>query len=227
MNVSGIRILAVLLGITQTTFALSAEETGAMSEHDKTLYYLGTTMSRNIQILHLSDAELEVVLQGLRASLAGDAAALDGSVYARKLNDLGQQRMLEYAAIEKSKARAYLDEMAAEEGAIRTDSGLVYLEVKQGKGVQPGGSSSVTVHYQGTLRDGTVFDSSYQRGQPLTIALTDVLPCWREGVPMMKAGGRARLTCPPEIAYGDRASGFIPPGAALTFEVDLIDVLPE
>jgi FKBP-type peptidyl-prolyl cis-trans isomerase FkpA len=117
--------------------------------------------------------------------------------------------------------------VSAEEGAVTTDSGLVYLEVKQGKGVQPSGSSAVTVHYQGKLRDGAMFDSSYQRGQPLTIALKDVLPCWREGVPMMHAGGRAKLTCPPDIAYGDRASGIIPPGAALTFEIDLIDVLPD
>jgi FKBP-type peptidyl-prolyl cis-trans isomerase FkpA len=101
----------------------------------------------------------------------------------------------------------------------------VYVEVQAGKGTQPIATSAVTAHYKGTLRDGTVFDSSYERGNPLTISLNQVIPCWTEGIAMMKEGGKSKLTCPSKIAYGDNGSGSIPPGAALTFEVELIEVV--
>ncbi len=85
--------------------------------------------------------------------------------------------------------------------------------------------TSATVHYHGTLRDGTVFDSSVERGQPAQFALNRVIPCWTEGLQLMKVGGKAKLVCPPEIAYGDRGAGqLIKPGAALTFEVELISI---
>ena len=106
-----------------------------------------------------------------------------------------------------------------------TESGLVYLEVVAGTGVQPSVTSAVTANYHGTLRDGRVFDSSYQRGQPLRVRLTDVIPCWREGLVMMKAGGRSKISCRASIAYGDKASGPIPPGAALSFQIELLDVV--
>jgi FKBP-type peptidyl-prolyl cis-trans isomerase FkpA len=100
----------------------------------------------------------------------------------------------------------------------------VYVEVQAGTGAQPVATSAVTAHYKGTLRDGTVFDSSYDRGSPLKIPLNRVIPCWTEGIAMMKAGGKSKLTCPSNIAYGEMGSGSIPPGAALTFEVELIEV---
>ncbi len=83
----------------------------------------------------------------------------------------------------------------------------------------------VMASYHGTLRDGRVFDSSYQRGQPLRVRLTDVIPCWREGLVMMKAGGRSKISCPASIAYGDKASGLIRSGAALSFQIELLDVV--
>jgi FKBP-type peptidyl-prolyl cis-trans isomerase FkpA len=122
-------------------------------------------------------------------------------------------------------AGEYVSGMAAEKGATQTDSGLVYLELQAGDGAQPAATSQVRAHYKGTLRDGTVFDSSYQRGEPLTIGLNQVIPCWTEGIAMMKEGGKAKLTCPSTIAYGQRGQGGIPPNAALTFEVELIEVL--
>jgi len=122
-------------------------------------------------------------------------------------------------------ADAYLDAMAAEEGAITTDSGLVYRELLAGEGRSPSLASVVRAHYHGTLSNGTVFDSSVQRGEPLVIPLNRVIKCWQEGIPMMKVGGKAKLTCPADIAYGSRAAGSIPPNSTLTFEVELLDIV--
>ncbi len=107
----------------------------------------------------------------------------------------------------------------------KTASGLIYESLKDGTGAQATRDASVQVHYRGTLSDGTEFDSSYKRGQPATFPLNRVIPCWTEGVGKMKEGGKAKLICPPEIAYGARGAGSsVPPNATLTFEVELIKV---
>lgn len=114
---------------------------------------------------------------------------------------------------------------AKEEGAVVTSSGLVYRSLKDGTGASPKATDKVTVHYKGTFPDGREFDSSYKRGQPIDFPLNGVIPCWTEGVQRMKTGGKAKLTCPPEIAYGARgAGGVIPPNATLVFEVELLGV---
>ena len=110
-------------------------------------------------------------------------------------------------------------------GPVTTASGLVYQSLQEGSGASPAASDTVKVHYRGTLPDGREFDSSYKRGEPIEFALNRVIPCWTEGVQRMKPGGKARLTCPPAIAYGERgAGGVIPPNATLLFEVELISV---
>jgi FKBP-type peptidyl-prolyl cis-trans isomerase FkpA len=114
---------------------------------------------------------------------------------------------------------------AKEEGAVVTPSGLVYRSLKDGSGASPTASDKVTVHYKGTLPDGREFDSSYKRGQPIDFPLNRVIACWTEGVQRMKVGGKAKLTCPPEIAYGARGAGnAVPPNATLLFEVELLGV---
>jgi len=114
---------------------------------------------------------------------------------------------------------------AKEKGAVVSPSGLVYRSLKEGKGPNPTAADVVTVNYRGVLADGKEFDSSYKRGQPASFPLGRVIPCWTEGVQRMKAGGKARLTCPPDIAYGARgAGGTIPPNATLQFEVELLGI---
>lgn len=109
--------------------------------------------------------------------------------------------------------------------AEKTPSGLVYESLQEGKGAQASADATVQVHYRGTLANGSEFDSSYKRGQPATFPLNRVIPCWTEGVAKMREGGKARLTCPPEIAYGSRGAGSaVPPNATLTFEVELLKV---
>ena len=107
-----------------------------------------------------------------------------------------------------------------------TASGLIYESIKDGTGAQATPNDSVQVHYRGTLTDGKEFDSSFKRGQPATFPLNRVIPCWTEGVAKMKEGGKAKLTCPPGIAYGSRGAGSaVPPNATLNFEVELIKVM--
>ncbi|WP_081708723.1 FKBP-type peptidyl-prolyl cis-trans isomerase [Rhodoferax saidenbachensis] len=114
---------------------------------------------------------------------------------------------------------------AKEEGAQVTASGLVYRSLKDGTGASPATSDKVKVHYRGTFPDGREFDSSYKRGTPIEFPLNGVIACWTEGVQRMKVGGKAKLTCPPQIAYGERgAGGVIPPNATLQFEVELLGI---
>ena len=110
--------------------------------------------------------------------------------------------------------------------AEKTASGLIYESLKDGTGTQATPAATVQVHYRGTLADGTEFDSSHKRGQPATFPLSRVIPCWTEGVSKMKEGGKAKLICPPNIAYGAQGAGAaVPPNATLTFEVELIKVM--
>lgn len=105
-------------------------------------------------------------------------------------------------------------------------SGLVYESLKDGAGAKASPEATVQVHYRGTLANGNEFDSSYKRGEPASFPLNRVIPCWTEGVSRMKEGGKARLTCPPGIAYGSRGAGSaVPPDATLTFEVELLKVM--
>ena len=114
---------------------------------------------------------------------------------------------------------------AKEAGAVVTASGLVYRSLKDGNGASPKASDKVKVNYRGTFPDGKEFDSSYKRNEAIEFPLNGVIPCWTEGVQRMKVGGKAKLTCPASIAYGERgAGGVIPPNATLLFEVELLAI---
>ena len=118
-----------------------------------------------------------------------------------------------------------IDKAAKEKGAVKTKSGLVYRSLKDGSGKSPTAASTVEVNYRGTLPDGKEFDSSYKRKQSIKFPLTGVIPCWTEGVQLMKVGGKAQLVCPPELAYGARGAGRdVPPNATLIFEIELLDI---
>jgi len=121
-----------------------------------------------------------------------------------------------------------VDKAAAEKGAVKTPSGLVYRALTEGKGASPKETDVVSVHYKGTFPDGKEFDSSYKRGQPTEFPLNRVIKCWTEGVQLMKVGGKAKLTCPPTLAYGEKGAGnTIPPNATLQFEVELLAIKPQ
>jgi FKBP-type peptidyl-prolyl cis-trans isomerase FkpA len=208
-------------------FGLALGNAGAaeMTEDQKTLYALGQVLARNVAVFSLSRAELDSVQKGFRDGVLGSKSAVDMNVYGPKIQPLAEARQA--VAAEKSAAagRAQLDKAAAAKGAVKAPSGVVYLALREGNGAAPAPTDTVRVHYRGTLSDGTEFDSSYARKEPTEFPLNGVIPCWTEGVGMMKVGGKAKLTCPPQTAYGERgAGGVIPPNATLTFEVELLEI---
>lgn len=122
-------------------------------------------------------------------------------------------------------ADAVLEAAAKEPGAVVTASGLVYRSLKDGAGDSPKATDKVKVNYRGTFPDGKEFDSSYKRNEPIVFGLNQVIKCWTEGVQRMRVGGKAKLSCPASIAYGERgAGGVIPPNATLLFEVELLGI---
>jgi FKBP-type peptidyl-prolyl cis-trans isomerase FkpA len=196
-----------------------------MTEEQKTLYAAGQWLARQAAVFHLTPAELDPVVQGLRDGVTGAQPAVDLSVYSAKLQQLAEDRQAAASKKAESEGRDLLARAAAEQGAVKGYGGLVYKSLREGSGASPKATDVVTVNYRGTLPDGKEFDSSYKRGKPAEFPLDGVIKCWTEGLQKMKVGGKARLVCPPATAYGERgAGGVIPPNATLTFEVELLGV---
>jgi FKBP-type peptidyl-prolyl cis-trans isomerase FkpA/FKBP-type peptidyl-prolyl cis-trans isomerase FklB len=196
------------------------------SDEQKTLYALGLVISQNLATFALSPADLEVVLAGVSDGVLKKDYKVDVQTYGPKIPALQTARASAAATVEKKAGQAFLDKAAAEKGATRTASGMIITTVKAGNGASPKATDRVKVHYQGALTDGTVFDSSVQRNEPLTLALSGVIKCWTEGVPMMKVGGKSKLVCPSDIAYGDQGRPpIIKPGATLVFEIELLEIV--
>jgi FKBP-type peptidyl-prolyl cis-trans isomerase FkpA len=201
--------------------------TGA--ELNKTLYVLGHLISRPIVAAGLSDSEVAEVIKGIKDAAAGKPSAVNVDEYQPKVDVLMRARIEEnqkkVAEKEKAKAKEFLAKAEKEKGAQKQPSGLIYFETKAGTGAQPGPTDTVKVHYKGTLTNGEEFDSSYKRGTPAEFPLNGVIKCWTEGVAKMKVGGKAKLVCPSDIAYGDRgAPPKIPGGAVLVFEIELLGI---
>jgi FKBP-type peptidyl-prolyl cis-trans isomerase FkpA/FKBP-type peptidyl-prolyl cis-trans isomerase FklB len=222
------RILSVALVLLLLTVAggASAAEPDLKTDEQKTLYALGLVLAQNLATFALSPADLEIVKAGLSDGLGNKEKKVDLQTYGPKIQELQKSRVVAAAAPERKAGQAFLDKAAAEKGAVKTPSGAVVTTLKPGTGPSPTPGDKVKVHYQGTLTDGTVFDSSIQRGEPITFPLNGVIKCWTEGVQQMKVGGKSRLVCPADTAYGDRgAPPKIKPGATLVFEVELLEIV--
>jgi FKBP-type peptidyl-prolyl cis-trans isomerase FkpA len=201
---------------TTTAPALTTDE-------QKTIYALGLSMYRSLSEFDLSPAELQIVERALRDAEAGKPA-VDLSTWGPKIQSLASARGARVTERQKAASAAYLTKAAAQPGAVKTVSGLIYREVTAGTGASPKATDTVKVNYRGTLVDGTEFDSSYKRNEPATFPLNGVIPCWTEGVQRMKVGGKSVLVCPSDLAYGDQGRPSIPGGAALIFEIELLEV---
>jgi FKBP-type peptidyl-prolyl cis-trans isomerase FkpA len=197
----------------------------ALSEDEKTIYAMGALLGQNaVQPLRLSEAELEVLQRGIASTARGGQPEFSTEEYGPKFQAFMQARAAEGAAEQKAKSEPFIETEAGKSGAQTSASGLIFRTLQPGNGASPEATDTVKVHYHGTLTDGTVFDSSRQRGEPTEFALNQVIPCWTEGVQKMKVGETAQLVCPSDIAYGDAGRPGIPPGATLVFEVELISI---
>ncbi len=196
------------------------------TDEQKTFYALGLMMSQSLSPFMLSESEMELVKAGLTDGALKRTPKVDLKQIMPKVQQLHQSRSAAAAEVEKKAGEAFIAKAAAQKGATKTESGLVITTIKAGTGASPKKSDKVKVHYHGTLIDGTVFDSSVQRGEPASFGLDGVIPCWTEGVQKMKVGGKSRLVCPSQLAYGDRgAPPMIKPGSTLIFEVELLDIV--
>lgn len=207
----------------------SAAPGATMTEDEKAILAFGAAVGQQVaqqaKPLDLSPAEMETLKKGFLASLAGEKPQYDIQQYGGLLSARAQKNAAALAVGEKERSAGFRESAGAVPGAVKTASGLIYRTTTPGTGRSPKATDRVSVHYHGTLPDGKVFDSSVQRGQPAEFKLNEVIPCWTEGVQRMKVGEKARLVCPPELAYGDRGAGpDIGPGATLVFDVELIAI---
>jgi FKBP-type peptidyl-prolyl cis-trans isomerase FkpA len=189
---------------------------------EEAVYALGLSLWRGLAPLDLSPAEVEILMRGLEDASKGVPDVKPESV-GPQLAALRKARAPRVLEKEKARAAEYLAKAEQEPGAVKTASGLVFFEVKPGTGPSPSAAATVRVSYRGTLGDGSEFDRS--SGAPAAVRLSEVIPCWREGLLRMKAGGKARLVCPPSLAYGDRGLPNIPGGAALVYNLELVETV--
>jgi FKBP-type peptidyl-prolyl cis-trans isomerase FkpA len=196
------------------------------TDDEKTLYAWGLMLGRNAQALSLTPRELEVVKAGLTDSVNKKAPAVELEKFGPKMDTLARNRQNARAEIEKGKAKGILEAAQKESGAQKLPAGTIIKNTRPGTGASPAETDRVKVHYAGRLADGTEFDSSIKRGEPAIFPLNGVIKCWTEGLGAMKVGGKATLTCPSEIAYGDGGRPpVIPGGAVLIFDVELLDIM--
>lgn len=220
-----------ILGVVTLSFALSAcnsqqvSKVQLKSEDDKTFYAMGFMLGGNLSRLNLSDAELAALHKGVVSAAKGQKSEVDMSKYQSRIQEVFKKRMDQVAKKEKEVGTKFIENFLKEEGVQKTESGLAYKVLKEGTGATPVAEDTVEVHYHGTLIDGTVFDSSVERGKTISFPLNRVIKGWTEGLQLMKEGGKTKFVIPSELAYGENgAPPKIPGGATLIFEVELFKV---
>ncbi|GGX84790.1 peptidyl-prolyl cis-trans isomerase Mip [Litchfieldella qijiaojingensis] len=222
-------VTATALGtlLSVSTFALAAP---LESEEAKLSYSLGVTLGQSL-VQDVADLDIDAFTQAIEDVYAENDLAMSEEEMAEALTRFQQQAMAErqrqaeeLAADNLAAGETFLAENAEKEGIEVTDSGLQYKVLEEGDGASPSADSNVEVHYEGSLLDGTVFDSSYERGEPVSFRVNQVIEGWQEALQMMSVGDTWMLYIPPELAYGPRGQGPIGPNETLTFKVELLDV---
>ncbi len=198
----------------------------------KASYAMGQDIGNTIKNMPEDSMDIDLVIQGIRDAIAGEEPLLDPQETMEVMQEFGAQ-MQQAAEVERqaqaetnlAAGQAYLEENAQKEGVIVTDSGLQYEVLRKGDGPKPATDDNVTVHYKGMLTDGTVFNSSYDMGEPASFPLNGVIPGWKEGIQLMSVGSKYRFVIPPDLAYGQSGAGqMIGPNAVLIFEVELLSI---
>ena len=192
---------------------------------DKVSYALGMSIANNIMTSGVNGLNVEEFVKAITTYMAGEEPAMTPAEAQQVLNDYFTKLQEEQTAALKAEGEAFLAQNAKNEGVVTLPSGLQYKVLKSGNGATPKASDSVECHYEGRLISGTVFDSSYQRGETATFGVTQVIAGWVEALQLMKEGDKWQLFIPYNLAYGERGAGAqIPPFATLIFDVELIKV---
>ena len=202
------------------------------TEKDKVSYMVGMDVGKGLSSIK-DEIDMAVVIQALQASVKGDKTALTQEEALKIRQDFMTKLQAKRAAEEKAKAETnkkagdeFLAKNKGKKGVNTTPSGLQYEVIKAGTGPKPKDTDTVQVHYTGTLLDGTKFDSSVDRGEPATFPLKGVIPGWTEGLQLMPVGSKYKFYIPSNLAYGENGPGPIGPNAVLTFEVELLKIVP-
>jgi len=217
--------LVTLLSLgTTTAFAAAPEPT---TDEQKALYALGLAINQSLNNFALSESEFELVKSGITDGFL-KRPKVDLQTFGLKISELQQARASVIAEGEKKLGAAFLAKIAAEPGSKKTESGAIVTTIKEGNGATPKVSDTVKVNYNGSLIDGTVFDSTAKHGEPATLRVNEMSKCWVEGMQQMKVGSKTKLVCPSNLAYRDKGlPPLIKPGATLVFEIELLDIVPK
>ena len=195
------------------------------NEIDSVSYSLGLNVAKNVQTQGLEDINIDALIKAFNDVYEGNETILDEMQAGQCLQSYFQRAQLAKSDASKEAGVAFLEQNKTKDGIITTESGLQYEIITEGNGVKPGLEDKVTTHYHGTLIDGTVFDSSVDRGEPVSFPVNGVIPGWTEALQLMSVGSKWKLYIPSELAYGERgAGGAIGPNEALIFEVELISI---
>jgi FKBP-type peptidyl-prolyl cis-trans isomerase FkpA len=216
--IAGLIVAALMVGCN------AAKNAEPKNEDEKVRYALGFMMGQRFAPFELNDADIDMIAAGIRDASLNKTSKVELAAYQVKVQEFFQERIKKVSEGQKKKGEEALAAFV-KDGATKTASGLAYKALTEGTGAMPAATDTVKVHYHGTLLDGTVFDSSVDRGQPAQFPLDRVIKGWTEGLQLVKTGGKIKLMIPPELAYGDQgAPPKIPGGATLVFEVELLEI---
>ena len=223
-------VLAVCIVLCSTGMVIAGETISLKEQKEKVSYSIGVSIGKSIKRDSI-DVNPDLVAQGIKDVLAGGKTLLTDEEMVAAFTALQQDLAVKQAGARKALAEKnlkegdqFLAENARKEGVVTQPSGLQYKVITEGTGKKAKPTDTVTVHYRGTMLDGTEFDSSYKRNEPATLPLQNVMPGWTEGVSLMKVGSKWQLFIPSKLAYGEEGAGeVIGPNAALIFEVELLD----
>lgn len=220
--------LAALLAAAPLALAAAPE-----TDDEKLGYSLGVTLGQSIQ-QDVEDLDIDAFTQAIRDVFDGGELEMSDEEMAEALTTFQQEAMAareaeaeQQSAANRAEGEAYLEENAEQDGVTVTDSGLQYRELESGDGATPGADDTVEVHYEGTLIDGTVFDSSFDRGEPVSFQVGQVIEGWQEALQLMSVGDTWEVVIPADLAYGAQGQGPIGPHETLIFKVELLDVAGE
>lgn len=233
VKLSALALIAGAIFTSQTVFAQEADTKFV----DESSYAVGVLMGKNIEDVMKSQKEIfsynqDRILAGVQDTLKKTGKLTEEDLK-KQLEALDKYLMTQENKIQAEKSKITTEagdkfraEYEKKAGVKKTTSGLLYRIEKAGEGESPKATDTVKVNYKGTLTDGTVFDSSYERKEPIEFQLNQLIPGWVEAIPMLKKGGKMELVVPPKLAYGDRPAGKIPANSTLIFEIELLDFKP-